>query len=195
MPQVFEHRGDGELWCTMHRSDAEAIALVSDQLRELIEGETREADPIVERLFPRAYLDPTEEQAERDWDAFVRPDLASGKVAALAALADALRRAASSSTADEAGNIVESGVGNLVQTRLGEQDAELWLSALHDLRLALGTRLGVGEEGVPEENDAEDLEAAWWSVYDYLTWFQGMLVEELLVADRPGRPSDPRDDG
>ena len=67
------------------------------------------------------------------------------------------------------------------QVRLGPEDAQAWLRALNDVRLAIGTVLGITE-------DYEDeLEAASWSdprsayleIYHWLGYLQDSLVRAL----------------
>jgi hypothetical protein len=61
--------------------------------------------------------------------------------------------------------------------RLGQDEFEAWLVALNDLRLVLGTRLGVTEELYEEDIDLEDPGAAGLAVYLYLTSLQEQFVE------------------
>ena len=60
--------------------------------------------------------------------------------------------------------------------RLGADDAAAWLTGLNDLRLVLGTRLGVTEETYADEPRHPGL-----AVYGWLTWLQGELVEALAA--------------
>ena len=169
MPALFERGADGALWCNMHRADAEAIALLADRLADRLSDDAPVHDAAFNRLFPRAYLDPTEEEAAREWNSLVRPDLVRSKTSALSRLATSLRAAAS----------VDSS-GGMVSARLEAEDVEAWLGALNDLRLDVGTRLGVTEERDPSGVAPDDPDAPWWAVYDFLTWCQGMLLEAVL---------------
>jgi hypothetical protein len=60
----------------------------------------------------------------------------------------------------------------------GEQ-AQAWLSALNDVRLALGTALEVTEE-MPDELPDEDPRSAHLGVYHWLTWVQESLVQAVM---------------
>lgn len=60
----------------------------------------------------------------------------------------------------------------------GEQ-AQAWLSALNDVRLALGTALEVSED-MPEELEEEDPRSAHLGVYHWLTWVQESLVQAVM---------------
>jgi hypothetical protein len=70
--------------------------------------------------------------------------------------------------------------GGLVKVSLEQADA--WLSALNDVRLALGTTLGVSEE-MPDELPDDDPRAPHLGVYHWLTWMQESLVAALSDAD------------
>jgi Domain of unknown function (DUF2017) len=67
---------------------------------------------------------------------------------------------------------------------LTEDDAGAWLSALNDIRLALGTMLDVGPDG-PDRLPAGHPMAGHLDVYQWLTVLQEYLV--LALMDRPGR--------
>ena len=166
MPYLFERRPDGVLYCTMPEPAARAAAVVAGQLRQMIEGSAPAGDAIVERLFPRAYLDPTEEEAEREWEALAHPDLARGKLEALTLVGVMLRDAQVSD--------------GLVAVRVLDEEAEVWLTALNDMRLALGTRLGVTEDHDPDDLDPDAPDAPWWFLYYFLTECQGVLIELLI---------------
>ncbi len=60
---------------------------------------------------------------------------------------------------------------------------EARLGALNDLRLVLGTRLGVAEELYEEEINPDDPGSAELGIYLYLTWLQEQLVE--AAASQP----------
>jgi hypothetical protein len=62
--------------------------------------------------------------------------------------------------------------------------AQAWLTSINDLRLAIGTRLGVTEEwGEDYESLAEDDPRRYaYAVYDHLTYLQESLVQALMSA-------------
>jgi hypothetical protein len=126
-------------------------------LRELCLGVANEVERGVEdealtRLFQSAY--PDDERAAADYAELVRPGLAEAKVAALRLVGE---------TSD--------------LEQLDGEDAQAWLTALNDVRLVLGTRLGVTEETYWAGSGDPAL-----AVYAWLTWLQGELVEALAAA-------------
>jgi hypothetical protein len=64
-------------------------------------------------------------------------------------------------------------------TRLDEEQLLAWMRALNDVRLVLGTRLDVTEEGDERPVDRRDPRAPAFAVYDYLTYLQGEIIEAL----------------
>ena len=63
---------------------------------------------------------------------------------------------------------------------LTEDDATAWISAVNDVRLALGTMLGVGPEG-PDQLSSEHPMAGHLDVYQWLTVLQEYLVLALMA--------------
>jgi len=63
--------------------------------------------------------------------------------------------------------------------RLTGEQAQAWLTALNDLRLVLGTRLGVTDDSLLEGLTENHPRAAELALYAYLSWLQEQLVEAL----------------
>ena len=160
-------RTDAGLRVRLAEGEVELLRRLCGELHTLYEAED---DPVRSRLFPRAYLDPTQEESEREWQSLVHPELLRERIAAIDALLASLTRATERRTDAE------------IVLADGEPDA--WLSVLNDARLALGTRLGVTEDTDLETHLSEasdDAEAAAYEVYAWLTWLEGDLVEALLT--------------
>ncbi|MGH3787133.1 MAG: DUF2017 domain-containing protein [Pseudonocardiaceae bacterium] len=64
------------------------------------------------------------------------------------------------------------------RVRLSDDQAQAWLSALNDVRLALGAVLEVTED-MPDELSPGDLRAPHLGVYHWLTWVQESLIDAL----------------
>ncbi|MDX6230396.1 MAG: hypothetical protein QOI76_3786 [Frankiales bacterium] len=116
-------------------------------------------DPALARLFPIAYEDP--EQAE-EYRRFTYTELHAAKVAGLEQL--------SAQLAEMAPDIV-----------LDEASAAVWLGALNDLRLVIGSRIGVTEDNAEEFESLPptDMRALAYALYVILTSLQDSLVEAL----------------
>ncbi|HEX6357414.1 DUF2017 domain-containing protein [Actinophytocola sp.] len=122
-------------------------------------------DPILSRLLPDFHrLDGDEATKEdRDSAAALRslhePELLDVKTGVAAVLLD---------TCPPGGGLV----------KLSVDHAEAWLSAINDVRLALGTTLGVSED-MPDDLPDDDPRAPHLGVYHWLTWMQESLVTAL----------------
>jgi hypothetical protein len=150
--------------------DAAEVAVLRDlagQIDGLLTGGTpdRGGDAVRERLFPRAYLDPTADAQETEFQSVVHEELVRAKSEAATALLDAL------DAATPAGR-------SSVRVALDREGVERWVGALNDIRLALGVTLGVTED--MDDVDPDDPRAPGLDLYDWLTWLQGSLVDVLL---------------
>ena len=172
MSPRFERRRDGGLDVTLATDELDLLRSLPEELRSLYEAERNEDDPVSARLFPRAYLDPTAEDAEREWRELVHPELVRERVEALEYVVATLDRAT-------------EGRRGFVTVELGPDEVNAWLVVLNDARLALGTRLGVTEELEYDELDPNDPRAPGLAAYAWLTHLEGELVETLL-DDLPG---------
>jgi uncharacterized protein DUF2017 len=117
-------------------------------------------DPVLARLLPDAYRDDPE--AAGEFRRYTEQDLRSGKVAAAQTVLDTLP--------------AEGG-----QVRLRPDDAQAWLRALNDVRLAIGTVLGITEDYEDELEAASwaDPRSAYLEVYHWLGYVQDSLVRAL----------------
>ena len=165
MSRRFRRRGEG-LVVSLTEPEAELLRNIPEELRPVLEAGRDPDDPVRERLFPRAYLDPTEDLAEQEWQELVHPELIRERLKALERLAETLSRATTRK--------------GRVEIEIDADEAQAWLGALNDARLALGTRLGVTEDLDQAELPSDHPDAAAYAVYGWLTWVQGDLVETLL---------------
>ena len=141
---------------------AEAGNSLAD-LAELLDGNAPQGppeDPALARLLPDAYRDDTD--AAGEFRRFTEQELRSGKVAAAQTVLASL---------PEGGGKVD----------LSEEDAQVWLRALNDVRLTLGVRLSITEDFAERvvDLDPADPRSAYLWIYDWLTFLQETLVRAL----------------
>lgn len=162
----FADRADG-VELVLDAAEAAVLRDLAGQVDGLLAGGTPQpgTDPVRERLFPRAYLDPTADEQESEFQSVVHDDLVRTKSETAAALRDALDAA------------TPAGRGSLTVS-LDREGVERWVGALNDIRLALGVGLGVTED--MDDVDPDDPRAPGLDLYDWLTWLQGSLVDVLL---------------
>jgi hypothetical protein len=118
-------------------------------------------DPVLGRLLPDGYRD--DPAAAQEFRRFTESSLREQKhKVAVGLLAD----------------LPGDGGG---EVRLDRETVERWLAALNDVRLALGTRLGVVED--MSEPDPEHPDAPAYVVYLWLTELQEVLVQVAAEAE------------
>jgi hypothetical protein len=170
---------------TLDRQEAAVVRGLVAQIREMLQARAEEApsdelaeltgirtgpstspdDPVLGRLLPDFH--------RLDDDAPSRDDIDS---------AAAMRSLHEPELLDiktgVAGVVLDTCPVNGGEVRLSEEEAEAWLSALNDVRLALGTALDVTEDMV-EDLPEEDLRSAHLGVYQWLTFVQDSLVQAV----------------
>lgn len=150
----FKRARDNAVRVRLGDDEAELLRRLASEMRTMLDAHVSE-DPVVQRLFPDAHLS-SEEAA--DFRALTEDDLSAAKRSAL----DRVMRSLETE-------------GRLDVT-LGEADVDAWLSVLTDLRLAIGTRLGVTEELMSADVDPGDERAPALVTLHWLGWVQEMLL-------------------
>ncbi|GAA4266521.1 DUF2017 domain-containing protein [Frondihabitans peucedani] len=149
----FQHRRDG-VHLSLAENERTLLRDLAEQLVTLLEGQD-DHDPALERLLPPGYTG--DDEAGAEFRRLTVDDLTAGKIAnarALIASIDTDRR-----------------------TPLAPEAAQAWLRSLTDLRLTLGSRLGVTNDGVPHPADRSGLVLR--DVYEWLGYVQESLVRAL----------------
>ena len=167
----IERRSDGGATVRFEGIEVLALRDLAAQVGQVLGGGVPEhgSDPIRDRLFPRAYIDPTEDRSETEFQSVVHDDLVRAKSDAVAALIADLD--ASSDRRDR------------ITLELDRAGVEQWVGALNDVRLTIGVVLGVTEDDADDEDlPDDDPRAAGMATYHWLTWVQGTLVEALMEA-------------
>jgi hypothetical protein len=171
----------GRYTATFEAAEASLIADLVDQVRQLLAVRRTEslsdplveitgmtlgpstppADPAMARLLPDFHAEDSELSA--GLRVLHEPEVIAAKDAAAVALLDSLPR----------------GGG---QVRLDDVTATAWVSALNDVRLALGVRLEITEDDTapPGTDDPDTAQAAMYSTYRWLSAVQDSLVSVLL---------------
>lgn len=138
------------------------------------DAQPRPTDPVLLRLFPDAYRE--DDEAASDFRRFTERGLRDRKAATAATVL------ASLATADGAGLTAKE--REKIRIELDPDECEAWLRTLTDLRLALGTRLGVNDADEDDwmSLDENDPRRHVHDVYDWLGWVQETLVRTLSSA-------------
>ena len=159
----FRRRGDSYV-ARLDPAEAGIVGLLLDQLEQLLSGDADDVDgdEVMARLLPDGHRgDP---RLAADYRELTRDSLVAGKADDLAVVRATLPAAGG-------------------EVRLDGDQAAAWLRSTNDLRLALGTRLDIGEDTEPPEEitGEEDQQLA---VYYWLTALQGSLVDAVAAGRR-----------
>lgn len=119
-------------------------------------------DPVLRRLLPDAYRD--DEDAAAEWRRLGRSEVRATKSQAVDVVLSELRASESPSIP------------------LDDDHVMPWLSALTDLRLALGTRLGITDDRWYDEAlrlPEDDPRRLSYAIYDWLTTCQATILDAV----------------
>ena len=157
----FRARG-GLVVARLDPAEAGIVGLLLDQLDQLLSADAGDVgdDPVLARLLPDGHR--SDPALAADYRDLTESALRSGKTDDLAMVRASL----------------PDGGGEL---RLDPDEAGAWLRTSNDLRLALGTRLDVGEDTEPPEDFTDERDHQ-LGVYYWLTAVQGSLVDALVDA-------------
>jgi hypothetical protein len=193
----FEHhRKSDRVIATFTGFEADLLRSLASQMVELLRNERAEPaaptadafealmsefsgattppeDPVLARLFPTAYVD--DEEAASDFRRFTEGGLRDGKAAASGLIIDTLEDAGLPPELTEDGLVID--------VELTRSEAETWMRAFTDVRLALATRLGVeaGDEDYWHSLPDEDPRAQAHDIYEWVGYLQETLVEALTT--------------
>jgi hypothetical protein len=117
-------------------------------------------DPVLARLLPDAYKDDPDASAE--FRRYTEESLRSAKINSAQAVLASLPA--------DGGEVL-----------LTEPEGQQWLRALNDVRLAIGTRLGITEdnEDLMEDFSLEEPRSAYILAYQWLSELQDSLIDAL----------------
>jgi len=145
---------EGGFLLLLPEGERELLLQLLGELRNLLK--LGPDDPRLRRLYPAAYSDDEEKEAE--YRRLTHEELSSGRLAAL--------------------DLAEQ---TIAADELTPDQLTAWMHAVNALRLVLGTMLDVSEDD-PFAVDPEDPNAREYMLYGYL----GLLLEEIVQAQLDG---------
>ena len=189
MTKAFRRTRGGGITATFHPSEGDLLRSLVTQLLDLLGAgpqaaerpaprdplaaavgfdttSVRPDDPVLLRLFPDAYR--ADEGAAGEFRRFTERGLRDRKVGAALGMLASL----DTGTAERPDKL---------EVLLDREAAGAWLHTLTDLRLALGTRLGVDQDDEARWRSLppDDPSAYVHDVYEWLGWLQETLVQAL----------------
>jgi hypothetical protein len=159
-------RNGGHCVATFAPDEVRVLRKVAGEVVGLLMDGFEHGDPVVDRLFPDIYPDRPDDSAE--FRHYTEGDLKTGKIDQAGAILAALPSDGPS------------------EVRLDGEEAEAWLRAINDARLAMGVRLEIHNgTDLSQELDEAVLRdpgsgrVFQLSVYAYLGYLQESLLEAL----------------
>jgi hypothetical protein len=132
------------------------IEQLLSELRALLTDDSDEPSPLLQRLFPMAY--PDDEEKEAEYQRLMREELVTSRVIQIDAVAGYL--------ADDGAYLDEGQVIALMQS-------------VNALRVVLGTMLDVGEDDEVGTGQVGDESEAERQLYGFLSWLLDWIVRSL----------------
>lgn len=152
-------RRHGRLRLRLEAAELELMRLLLSELEAVLAKPSDPDDAVLARLFPSAYRD--DHEAEAEYRTLTESSLRTERGERLAACRADL---------------------DLRDIDLGPPEAaRRWIQVLNDLRLALGTRIGITQDDEPGLEPAQDDEEPPRVVYHWLTAVQDTVVQALLA--------------
>lgn len=186
-------RTSGGVSARFTAAQAEIVRTLVSQVAELVGGETTAADTagasaageapespdeLAEMLGSfGAALDPPEDPVL----ARLLPDAYTGDPDSAGEFRRLTEQSLRSAKAETARTVLDTLPDRGGRVRLSPEQAQAWLRALNDVRLALGVRLGVTEDVQHEmgQLDEDSPRRPQLAVYDWLTFLQETLVRAV----------------
>jgi len=155
--QLLELLGEGDFF--HHYDSSDPLVQLLAMPSEIVTPD----DPVLLRLLPNAYADP---EAASDFRRYTEPQLRGSKQRNLRLVREQLTV------------LVDENHGGVIE----ELDADIWLKAINDLRIALSIRLEITEDSFEtfELLPDEDPQKSVYAVYFWLGWLQENLLGLLL---------------
>jgi hypothetical protein len=151
-------RRHGRLRLHLEPEEVELLTLLLDELDTVLDGPSDPDDAVLSRLYPAAY--PDDEEAATEFRSLTEASLRTDRTDRI--------------------DVCRADLAHGPDLDLSDpDDGRRWIQVLNDLRLALGTRLGITEDD-DQELDPGDPGAQPRFVYYWLTAVQDSVVQGLM---------------
>jgi hypothetical protein len=160
-------RRDAFVVLTLHEREVQVLHWVFTDLGRMVtDGST--VDKVTRRLFPRAYLDPTEEAAETEWQDLAHDEIVDARLSAMTEVMRGLDAAVPIPDEPGAREIV-----------LDDEQIAHWIGVLNDARLAVGTALEITPEWDFDDIDPDVPNYELHTLYAWMTQLLGGLLAAI----------------
>jgi hypothetical protein len=144
---------DGGWRIGLDAEERNLLVRLMGELRALVTGP--DDNELILRLFPAAYLDDEEKEAE--YQRLMREELVTSRLAAIESVTAVLQ--------GDPGDLLDEG------------QTVAFMQSINAVRLVLGTMLGISDDESADEADAAD--SPEHNLYDFLSWLLEWTVRSL----------------
>jgi hypothetical protein len=171
---TFRRTRSGVLSLDLKPVEADVLASLAREVIELLDVPVRTLDPLAVQLglTDLSDADGTVGPTAPPEDEVLRRLLPDAYAATEGEAASEFRRLTERSLRERKATAARTLLDTLERVQLDADGARTWLTALNDIRLALGTRLGVSEDRDADDLPADDPDRYAWAVYDFTTHLQ-----------------------
>lgn len=141
---------------TIEREERDLLIRLLNELSSLLTSDAQEYQPLLATLFPPAY--PDDEEKEAEYQRLMRDELVASRLAAI-------------------GVVIET-LGPDDPDLLDEGSTIAFMQSINAVRLVLGSMLGITDE----EDVADTGESSEHQLYTFLSWLLEWTVQALSAA-------------
>ena len=142
---------------TLDIEERALIVRLMAELRALVEGPDDNA--LLQRLFPNAY--PDDEEKEAEYQRLMREELVASRIAAI----------------DAVTSLLDPGTPSELNAVWDEGQTIAFMQSINAIRLVLGSLLGIDDD--ESADDAETESSPEHQLYDFLSWLLEWTVRAL----------------
>lgn len=147
-PRAVIERTPAGFVVNLDRDEIDLVARLMDELRGLLTADDPRTAGLLRRLFPPAYIQDEDAEAEAEYQRLMREELVASRLESLTLVEQALRAG----------------------TPLDDAGMNALLQSLNSVRLVLGTLLDVSEDHDPSSVADDDPMVGEHHLYVFLSW-------------------------
>ncbi len=167
----FEEGEDGGWNVWILEKEIPGLLSLPGRMRDLLEN-TDFTDRVTASLFPRAYRH--NDEAELEYQRLLREDLVKRKLEAVELVEKTLARAKR-----------RTGVGGpcVLEISLSGEDLAVWLGFLHDVRLTIGSALGITDESWERDLHPDDPDFDERLLLNQLSYLEEAILQAIRESE------------
>jgi hypothetical protein len=147
---------------TLGRDERDLLIRLLGELSAMLTADAEEHQPLLAKLFPPAY--PDDEEKEAEYQRLMRTELVASRLEAI-------------------GNVLEILRGEPSEP-LDEEAATAFMQSINAVRLVLGSMLGITDDETADRIDdtADDSESPEHQLYTFLSWLLEWTVQAMSAS-------------